>query len=137
MVRAVVDSNILVSSLLSPLGPSRRIWNAFLNGKFTLVLSSLQMTELTRALLRPKIFRRVERSRIEELLSFLELYAEFCEPVRIPSLCRDRHDDHLLAVASQAKVQFLITGDADIKSVKTFSIPIVTPVQFLYKLNEP
>ena len=50
MIKAVVDANVLISSVIAPLGPSRRIFNSWRDGTFVLVTSPGILEEVTRRL---------------------------------------------------------------------------------------
>lgn len=54
-VRAAVDTNVLVSGLLSPHGPPARIVDAFRRHRFELVVSPQVLDELLDVLLRPRL----------------------------------------------------------------------------------
>jgi putative PIN family toxin of toxin-antitoxin system len=56
-VRAVLDSSVLVSALISPAGPSAQILAAWTQERFELVMSPQVLDELTEVLDHPK-FRR-------------------------------------------------------------------------------
>jgi len=48
-MRVVLDSNILLSALISPHGPPDRIYRAWRAARFELVTSSAQLEEIRRA----------------------------------------------------------------------------------------
>jgi putative PIN family toxin of toxin-antitoxin system len=54
-VRAVLDVNVIVSSLLSPQGTPSRIVDAWQDGHFDLLVSPHLMAELQRTLTYPKL----------------------------------------------------------------------------------
>jgi putative PIN family toxin of toxin-antitoxin system len=54
-VRAVVDTNVLVSGLISAVGPPARIIDAFRRDRFELVVSPAVLDELLDVLLRPYV----------------------------------------------------------------------------------
>ena len=62
-VRAVLDTNVLVSGLVAEQGPPRQILDAWLEGLYILVTSLYLMEELLHVLSYPRI---AERLRLEE-----------------------------------------------------------------------
>ena len=139
MVRAVVDTNILLSVFLTRHANAipRQIWLSFLAKRFVLVISPMILNEFMEALKRPKIVRLLKDDSHKDAISFLESFAEIPKDT-LPSvsISRDPKDDHILALAIQAKVDFIVTGDKDLTTLKTFhSIPILTPRKFLTELH--
>jgi hypothetical protein len=131
MLRVVVDTNVIVSSALKG-GLPRKIWIAFREGKITLVLSSSMLEELIKVFRRPKFANLISKEETKKILLFIELFAEFVEPTMNITLCRDSADNHILSTAFSAKANFIVTGDKDLLSIKTFhKIPIITPKGFL------
>jgi len=53
-------------------------------------------------------------------------------PAKPPKLCRDPKDDAILQAALDVGCEFLVTGDADLTSLKRVKkLPILTPRDFL------
>jgi len=72
-VRAVLDSNVLIASLLSRSGAPAQIVSRWLAGEFELVVSEALLAELARALAYPKVHKRVAE---DEARAFVELLRE-------------------------------------------------------------
>lgn len=103
MAKAAVDTNVIVSGLLGK-GNPRKIWQAFKRGEFTLVLSPLMFEEIVSVLPRPKFRNLIDNRDREEVVLFLESFAEFIVPAKLVSSCRDSEDNHILACALESKV---------------------------------
>ncbi len=58
MIRAVLDTNVLISALINRRGPSRHIFKAWQEGDFELVTSLPLLQELDRALHYDRIQRK-------------------------------------------------------------------------------
>jgi excisionase family DNA binding protein len=59
VIRAVIDLNVIISAMISPLGIPYRIWSAWLSaGRFTSLISEGMILELTGKLATPRIARR-------------------------------------------------------------------------------
>jgi predicted nucleic acid-binding protein len=72
-VRAVTDTNVLVSGLLVAEGPPREVLDAWLDGRFTLVTSPYQLEEVTHVLAYPRVAERIrlEPAELAAILSGL------------------------------------------------------------------
>ena len=126
--RLVLDTNVLLSALLFPLGRLswlRQAWQS----KAVLPLASRDTTaELIRVLLYPK-FRLNEDEREDVLADYLP----WCETVTVSGPlavadCRDPFDRPFLELALSGKADALVTGDDDLLSLApVFSVPILTP----------
>lgn len=134
MVRAVIDTNVIVSGLIKP-GVPRKIWLAFKSGGCRFILSPSIFAEIAAVLQRPKFQGLICEEARKELLLYLELNADFVEPENPVIACRDPEDNHILACAEASKAGYIVTGDKDLLILKSFhGIPIITPRTFLAKL---
>lgn len=119
VIRAVVDANILVSAILSPLGNPARLLARWLAGDFTLLTAPALLTEIEDVLSRQRIRRRMEDSgaAAEGMMAALAARAEVVTPLpidRLPVLCRDPKDNPLPACALGGHADFPVTGDGDL-----------------------
>jgi putative PIN family toxin of toxin-antitoxin system len=129
-VRAVVDTNVLLSGLLWRGTPSLLLQRVR-TGRLSLVSSPALIAELTEIIARPKFQPVLARSQTDpdQLLSELYRLAELIEPppLRTP-VSRDPDDDAVLALATAARSDLIISGDADLLTLLSHDgIPIVTP----------
>lgn len=137
-MRAVIDTNVLVSGLLWHGAPHELIEHTR-NGTLGLVSSPMLLSELERVICRPKfelILTRSNTSRESALVELRQL-AELIEPPPLAApVCRDPDDDAVLALAIAAQVDLIISGDDDLLTLKSFQgIPITTPVQALQQIG--
>jgi len=93
-VRVVVDTNILVSGLISRTGPPARIVDAVLRGEIVPVMSDATFAELEEVLHRPSLQRYFRDSRVTpfQLLTALKTVAEFAKPGHSRVRMRDPTD---------------------------------------------
>lgn len=112
-MRVVLDSNILISGLISPGGVPARLLDAWLDGRFTLISHGLQLDELRDVTRRPKIRALIRPAEAGRLVNLIAALAEM--PARLPPVerSRDPRDDFLLALCEAAHVEWLVTGDKD------------------------
>lgn len=116
-VRAVIDTNVWVSSLLNPTGRPAMLRKAFVEGVFHVIISEPLLEEITDVLNRPKIKSRhlLADDEIEELLTLLDEHTEYALLSGGVNICTDKDDDLVIETAIKGKAEYLVTGDSDIK----------------------
>lgn len=134
MIRAVVDTNVLVSGLLGS-KTNRRVIRAFRNRQFLLVTSPLLVEEFLRVSSRPRLAIYFSAKERQAIAWFLQTQTHVVIPRQHFHACRDPKDDFLLDVAVAAKSSVLVTGDQDLLILHPFRrISILPPTQFLKRL---
>jgi putative PIN family toxin of toxin-antitoxin system len=130
-LRAVLDPNVIISVALSPGGSPGRVFKAWLEGAFELVVSNKVLAELERAMNYPKLASRISQDETIELLDLLERGGKTAdEPVNPPEVrSEDPDDDYLIALASSTQ-SVLISGDSDLLNLSG-RIPVRSPAEFL------
>ncbi|OIP07675.1 MAG: putative toxin-antitoxin system toxin component, PIN family [Rhodocyclales bacterium CG17_big_fil_post_rev_8_21_14_2_50_68_7] len=114
-MRAVLDTNVVVSALLFRAG--RRDWlrAAWQRGRLVALVTRETTGELLRVLEYPK-FRLSPEDRRELLADFLP-HAEIVAPAKklakLPA-CRDPADTMFLHAAAAGRAEALVTGDEDL-----------------------
>jgi putative PIN family toxin of toxin-antitoxin system len=133
--RAVLDTNVLVSALISPGGPSAALLLELRAGALELVVSPTLLTELGEVLARPK-FRPYatedEAAAYVELIRHETTIYEDPPPAGEP-LSADPDDEHLLDLARAAAVDVLVSGDSHLLDLRGV-VPVMTPAEFLATL---
>jgi putative PIN family toxin of toxin-antitoxin system len=133
-VRAVLDPNILVATLLSRSGPPGQIAARWLAGEFELVVSESLLRELERALAYPKLRARISPEEAAEFVSLLADAAILApDPPPAASRSADPGDDYLLALAEAARA-VLVSGDRHLLELAD-QLPIQTARAFLETLE--
>ncbi len=136
--KVVLDTNQLVSSLLSTQGLQRALIDHWRAGAFLLFVAPSQRQEITDVLDRPKI---AEKYRITpaDRDAFLHLLDQDAIPLphhAAAGVCRDAEDDYLLGCAASAGIEYLVTGDDDLLTLKRFkTVVILTARDFLTILS--
>ena len=138
-MRAVIDTNVLLSALLWG-GKPHALLEQVRNGAVTLISSPALLAELARVIDRPKfdvILLRTNTSRAQTLAE-VRLLAEVIDPPPLAQpVCRDKDDDAVLALAIAAQADIVISGDDDLLCLASFEgIPILMPAQALQKVLE-
>lgn len=116
-VKAVIDTNIWVSSILNPFGFPARLRTSFEEGDFSVVISAPMLEELADVLNRPRIKNKfkIEAEDITGLLLLLEDRADgVCISGNV-TICRDKDDDIVIETAIKGQASYLVTRDDDIK----------------------
>lgn len=110
-MRVILDTNILLSGIISPTGTPAALIEAWLDRRFTLISHAIQLDELREVSRRPGIRALVRPAEAGRLINQIKLVAEI--PSTLPSVERspDPRDDFLLALCEAGKADWLITGD--------------------------
>ena len=129
--RLVLDTNVALSALLFSQGRLAWVRRAWQTQHFIPLVSQITTKELVRVLAYPKF--GLDEAAQHELLAD---YLPYCETVIVADKvagvpeCRDPADVPFLKLALFAKVDALISGDADLLAVaEVFTIPIVPPTE--------
>jgi putative PIN family toxin of toxin-antitoxin system len=136
MISAVLDVNVLVSSLLGPLGFSRRIVVAWQAEAFRLLTSEGIIAEVGEKLRLPRIARRfhlIDDDR-HAILRLLTTQAEIIlvPPAECLPVTGDPEDDYVLAAARLGKAEYLVTGDRELLERGEYAgVKIITPRAFV------
>ena len=127
-MRAVVDTNVLISALIGK-GSSSRIFKAFRENRFVLLISGELLAELVEVLERP-VFGLSAADR-NELVGLLGRKAEIVVPRRRITDCRDPKDNIVLECATAGDATHIVTGDQYLLVLNPYQgIEIMRPADF-------
>ena len=138
MMRAVVDTNILIRALIKPYGTVGPVIARLRDGDYVIVYSSPLLNELIAKLALPRIRVKycVRTEHVEALVPTIVLRGERVIPTRQIKLCRDPDDDMFIEAAVAGQAPYVVTGDDDLLTLKKFeSVQFVTPRAFLAALD--
>lgn len=143
MIRAVLDTNQLVSALLNPEGPSFEILKSSgLEGdkKYELVISAGVLTEFKKVLSYPRI-KKLHRWPDEKIDIFITLLSDIAHIEKDPGGERivpdDPDDDKFFHLAVRAGAQYIVSRDAHLIAVKEFQgVKVLAPEVFLSALRK-
>ena len=121
----VLDTNILVSALLSPLGNPAKVYKMFLTGVLTLVYSADILTEYQDVLHRPQL--GIPADDADTVLAAIRQYGEQVEPVPSQVAMADE-DDRVFYDTAKTAGAYLITGNMKHYPHEPF---IMAPTKFL------
>ena len=135
----VVDTNVLISAMLSPNWASTpsRVVNHIQDSAY-LIMSRETAFELDKIAARSKFDRYAEYTIRRKFVLDLKRTARFVHPEDNVVVCRDPADDMILATAIAGDAKAIVSGDQDLLSLKSFRhIPILTPADFLKGITPP
>ncbi len=107
----VLDSNVLVSALLTRGTPPDQLYRAWVDGRFDLVTSDWQLDELKRVLGYEKLKRYIKPMEASLLLENLDSMAHVVEVTESRGESPDPDDNWILATAVTGAADLLVTGD--------------------------
>lgn len=137
-MRVVLDTNVLVAALRSPLGASAALLRQLPSSRWMPAISVPLYCEYCDVLSRPGMVSNVLTH--QDVLAFCRLVAALSYEQPIYFLWRpflpDPKDDHLLEVAFAAGASHLITYNLkDFRGTQEFGVTCLTPVDFLRLLK--
>jgi uncharacterized protein len=129
MVRAVIDTNVLVSALIHD-GKPRKLLLELLN-RHTVILSRQMLAEFADVAGRDKF--HVTGSQVERFLSIMVKMAKIVpDNALFKEVASDPDDDVVLNAAYTGKADYIVTGDKHLLTLNNFKkTKIVTVNQML------
>jgi putative PIN family toxin of toxin-antitoxin system len=110
-VRVVLDTNILISALMTPNGIGAQIIDAWSSDRFTILSHDLWLSEIRSVTRRPRIAERIRRIDAARLVNRLARSCERIDNIAKVVRSADPFDDFLLGIAETGRADWLITGD--------------------------
>lgn len=129
MVRVVLDTNVIISALLQPLGPPSRVFQLALAKTVQMCVSGNIFAEYEEVIRRPR-FQRTE-STILAALNAIRANAHWARPSERVQACSDPDDDIFLECAQASGARYLVTRNPRHFPPHWLSTEIVTPRHFL------
>ena len=129
MIRAVLDTNVVVSALISPAGPLADLLDLAALQRFRCYVSEEILHEYLEVLGRAhlkldehKTFRAIER---------LKEAAILVKPQKKLLACTDSGDNKFLECALEARADYVVTGNARHFPVRFQGVRVIIPRRFL------
>jgi putative PIN family toxin of toxin-antitoxin system len=143
MIKAVLDTTVLVAAMLrpDPEGVSAELLKLAAEGRYEFFLSDDILEETAATLAASERNRRRYKYSDEHIVAYCGELARIGTVIfDIPNLTgivRDPNDDMIVACAVAAKVDFLVSRDKDLLTIGSYeAIDMVTPESFLHILRE-
>jgi len=136
-MRVVLDTNILISALITSVSPSAQVFALWRSRRFDLLTCAQQLEEFARATRYPQVRARLSPAVAGALLNRVRDGAMVLRNLPKLDIAPDPDDNYLLALAEVGEAQFLVTGDKPLLSLQRHkSTQIVTPAALLELLKD-
>ena len=136
MQKVVIDTNVIISSLIQKSFPYKIVNELFIESKITLCISETLMTEYYEVLRRPKFASYHDFvTRAELLLTDIEARAVMYFPQASIDLLSDKDDNMILELADACSADYIIGNTTDFTIPKYKQTQIVTPKEY-WLLNQ-
>lgn len=140
MIRAVLDTNTLVSAVINVTSSvASEIYQNCKEKHFLLIISSSILAEVDNVLRRDRVMKSHKRS-TQELQEIIREMADVSSvvPGRIKiDLVRDPDDNKIVAAALEGKASYIVSRDKDLLDLREYQgIRIITPEKFMGILRE-
>jgi putative PIN family toxin of toxin-antitoxin system len=134
MLRVVLDTNVLVSAIISD-GKSRELLRRGISKQFSIITSDLILKELTVVLRRPKF--KTSPDEVQRVIVSLMRTAEVVNVTsKIKAVKEDPKDDMVVETAYDGNADMIVTGDSHLLVLNNFKkIKIVSVEQMLSYLK--
>lgn len=127
----VIDTNVLISAGILP---QSRLAAVLVSAaeRFVIAQNETTWNELLTRIERAKFDRYFGESGRLAYLTMLAQLVRFFDAVSDERVSRDPDDDKFISLALDAGARIIVSGDADLKDIKTYKgIEIMTPSAFL------
>ena len=130
MLRAVLDTNVLVSAIISD-GKSRELLKRGITNQYSIITSDLILKELLTVLRRPK-FKTSEDEIHRTILALIRTADVVNVTSKLKAVKEDPKDDIIVETAVDGEADMIVTGDSHLLRLKTFEgIKIITVEEML------
>jgi len=130
---AVIDTNVLVSSLIGQTGYPGKIFNELIiTGKIKVCVSTEVFLEYTEVLERPRFKKYPEFINASTiLLDMIKRYGLWFEPKLSIDILNDKGDNKFIELAVEAQAAYIVTGNSNDFIIKIYQgISICSPREF-------
>jgi uncharacterized protein len=132
MQKIVIDTNVVVSSIIQKSYPYRIVYELFVDDKFEWCISNQLMTEYYEVLSRPKFAKFQDFfHRAESLLADIERKSQKYDTTIKLEIISDINDNMILELADACLADFVITGNTTDFTFSSYKeTKIVTPKEY-------
>jgi putative PIN family toxin of toxin-antitoxin system len=110
-MRIILDTNIIVSGLISEHGAPAQLLNAWTDKAFILVTSMIQIAEISSVTNRPAVRPLITPSHAGRFINDLHRFGTVLDQLPIVERSPDPNDNFLLAMAEAGTAEYLVSGD--------------------------
>lgn len=138
MIRAVVDTNILIRAVIRPNGTVGPMIPRLARNEYHIIFSEILWQEFEDKMAQPRLRTRygVQDRDISRLYDTIVLRGTLVHPTRVITACRDEDDNRVLEAAVTGNAGYIVTSDQDLLVLDPFEgIRILTAREFLAILD--
>jgi len=126
MLRVVLDTNVLVSAIISD-GKSRELLKKGITNQYSILISDLILKELIVVLRRPKF--KISEDEVQRIILAIIRTADVVNVItQIEAVKEDPKDDMIIETAIDGGADIIVTGDSHLIALETFKGIKVTTV---------
>jgi uncharacterized protein len=129
MIRAVIDTNVVVSALMNSEGAPASILKQGLLRNFRWYLSPAVLAEYSEVLPRARL--KLNQHQISELLRVLKRTVVIVTPRKRVQIATDSDDDKIIECALAGRADFIVTGNTRHFPPRFQDIQTVSPRSFI------
>ena len=134
-MRVVIDTNVLVSGLLSPFGASADIVRMVVTGELKVCFDARIISEYEEVLNRPKF--SIPRHYVEDLIDYIRHSGYISGAKPLAQELPDRDDEAFLEIALSSAASYLITGNIRHYPARLrYGVKVITPSEFLKEFSK-
>jgi len=138
VLRAVIDTNVLVSGAMGSTAPARVV-DAWRQNKYVLVISPHLIEEVSEVMSRPEIMEQfgITKRMVSDFVGTLSTRGFVTVGAMSVDVVKDDPDDNwVLAAAIEGGADYVVTGDKKhLLPLKSYQgVDIINPAEFLMKL---
>jgi putative PIN family toxin of toxin-antitoxin system len=116
--KVILDTNIWISLLIGKrIGGNSSVFDKH---DIVLIVCDKLKEEILITARRPKFRKYFSEKEIENLMNWIDTNTENIPLASRINICRDPKDDYLLALALDSQADYLLSGDEDLLSIKSF-----------------
>jgi putative PIN family toxin of toxin-antitoxin system len=136
-MRVILDTNVLVSALISPHGAADQLYQAWRTGRFSLITSEAQLDEFRRVSRDKRIRPLLESAEAGTVVNELRGLAVLLTNLPQVEVSADPFDNFLFAMARLGRADYIVSGDhSGVLAMAQFEATrIVTTRQMLRELG--
>ncbi len=135
MIRAVLDSNVLIAAIINVKSSvTQEIYQKFLGLRFTLIISPEVLEEVEDLINRARVVKRHQLTGNERkvIISEIALLAYIVPGTTQVDIVRDPDDNKIIAAGIEGRADYIISRDKDLLDLKSYQeIKIITPEKFM------
>jgi putative PIN family toxin of toxin-antitoxin system len=134
-MKIVLDTNVLVSGLLTPFGTCGQIVRMLTSGEVVLCVDARILLKYDQVLRRPKF--TIDPQKVDAVMEYIQNASEIHGTTPLRGYLPDRDDSPFLEVALSAGADCLVTGNArHFPRRLRAGMPVLSPERFIETTRE-